>query len=77
MPKHYNFKDPKLSITRKGAVLTVTSEAFAKSVEIYSDSDDFVLSDNYFDMNAGAASVDILRGDPKDVKVRSVYDLGR
>nr|AGS53126.1 beta-mannosidase [uncultured bacterium contig00040] len=76
-PKHFNFIDPKLSVTRDGDALTVTAEAYARSVELYSDEDDFVLSDNFFDISAGSATVRILRGDPKDVKARSVYDVGR
>jgi len=77
MPKHYNFVDPKLNVKRKGNSITVSAEAYAKSVEIYSDDEDFVLSDNYFDINAGSVTVEIARGDPKHLKVRSVYDLGR
>nr|AGS53241.1 beta-mannosidase [uncultured bacterium contig00149] len=76
-PKHFNFIDPKLTVTRDGDTLTVTAAAYAKSVELYSDEDDFILSDNFFDINAGSASVRILRGDPTSVKVRSVYDVGR
>jgi len=77
MPKHYNFIDPKLSIVRDGKYLTVKAEAYAKSVEIYSDDEDFVLSDNFFDVSAGSITVEILRGDPQDLKTRSVYELGR
>ncbi|MCL2030452.1 MAG: glycoside hydrolase family 2 protein [Oscillospiraceae bacterium] len=77
MPKHYKFADPKLTVARDGAVLTVTAAAYAKSVELYSDEDDFLLSDNFFDMNAGRVSVRLLRGDPRHVSVRSVYDLAR
>jgi beta-mannosidase len=77
MPKHYNFTDPKLTVKREGKKITVSAQAFAKSVEIYSDDEDFVLSDNYFDINAGSVTVEISRGDPKRLKVRSVYDIGR
>jgi len=77
MPKHYNFADPKLSVKCDGMNITVTAESYAKSVEIYSPNEDFILSDNYFDINADAISVKILRGNPKDLKVRSVYDIGR
>ncbi|MCL2662921.1 MAG: glycoside hydrolase family 2 protein [Oscillospiraceae bacterium] len=77
MPKHYNFLDPKLTVKRDKNKITVTAKAYAKSVEIYSDNEDFVLSDNYFDINADSVTVDIVRGDPKNLKVRSVYDIGR
>jgi len=77
MPKHFMFTDPKLGIKRDGDMVTVNAAAYAKSVEIYSDNEDFLLSDNYFDINAESFSVKILRGDPQHLKVRSVYDLGR
>ena len=76
-PKHYNFVDPELSVKRDGKFITVSAKAYAKSVEIYSNDDDFVLSDNYFDINANSVTVEIVRGDPKNLKVRSVYDIGR
>jgi len=77
MPKHYEFIDPKLKLTRDGEFISVSAESYAKSVEIYSDDEDFVLSDNYFDLNADTKKVKIVRGDPKSLKVRSIYDLGR
>jgi len=77
MPKHYKFIDPKLTVKQDGKLVNVTAEAYAKSVEIYSDEEDFVLSDNYFDINAGSVTVEVLRGNPQNLKVRSVYDLGR
>jgi len=77
MPKHYNFIDPKLTVKREGGKVKVTTKAYAKSVEVYSDDEDFVLSDNYFDINTGSVIVEIIRGDPQNLKVRSVYDIGR
>jgi len=77
MPKHFAFMDPALKVTRNGDGITVQAQAFAKSVELYSDTEDFVLSDNFFDINEGSITVKILRGDPKHVKVRSVWDIGR
>ena len=77
MPKHYNFTCPNLRIKREGSFITVEAEAYAKSVEIFSDDEDFVLSDNYFDINAGSVTVELVRGDPENLKVRSVYDIGR
>jgi len=75
MPKHFEFADPKLKIERKGNEITVSSSAYAKSIELYSDDSDFVLSDNFFDLNAGSVTVKILRGDAMDIKARSVYDI--
>jgi len=77
MPKHFNFIDPKIQTVREGKYITVTAGAYAKSVEIFSDEDDFLLSDNFFDINASSVTVEIIRGDPKRIKVRSVYDIGR
>lgn len=34
-----------------------------------------ILSDNYFDMNAGKKTVEILEGSPKTIVLRSVYDI--
>jgi len=75
MPKHFNFVDPKLSIKREGKFLKVTAEAYAKSVEIYSEDEDFVLGDNYFGINAGSVTVEILRGNPQRLKTRSVFEI--
>jgi beta-mannosidase len=75
MPKHYNFVNPNLQVKREKDIITVSASGYAKSVEIYSDEDDFILSDNFFDINGNDVSVKILRGDPKNIKVRSVYDI--
>lgn len=74
-PKHFGFLDPQLTCIREGSLLTVHAAAYAKSVEIYSPDSDLVLSDNYFDMNGGQASVRLISGDPKVLCVRSVYDI--
>ena len=44
-------------------------------MEIDSPDADLVLSDNYFDMEAGSRRVKILRGKPKALTLRSVYDI--
>ena len=74
-PKHFNFRDPNLRCEIYGDEITVYADAYAKYVEIDSPDSDFVLSDNYFDMNAGKKTVKIIRGTPKTIKVRSVYDI--
>lgn len=74
-PKHFLFRDPHLRCEINGDEITVYADAYAKYVEIDSPDSDFVLSDNYFDMNAGKKTVRILRGTPKTLKVRSVYDI--
>ncbi len=74
-PKHYGFVDPKLSLRREGNVLTVKAEHFARFVEIEGVDGDVKLSDNFFDMNPGERSVEILEGDAKEFRVRSVWNL--
>ena len=73
-PKHFRFADPKLSVRREGDELVVTAESYARSVEIRAGADT-VLEDNYFDMNGGERRVRILRGEPEELSVRSVYDI--
>ena len=75
VPKHFLFRDPNLSCEINGDEITVYADAYAKYVEIDSPDSDFVLSDNYFDMNAGKKTVKILRGTPKTIRLRSVYDV--
>ena len=75
VPKHFNFVNPNLNYEIDGNTITIHAEAFAKYVEIYSPDSDFILSDNYFDMNAGKKTVKILEGTPKTIKLRSVYDI--
>ena len=74
-PKHFNFIDPNLRCEINGDTITVYADAFAKYVEIDSPDSDFLLSDNYFDMNAGSKTVKILKGTPKTIKIRSVYNI--
>ncbi len=74
-PKHFNFIDPKLTVRIEGDEIVVSSSAYAKSVEIYSPDSDFILSDNFFDINGGEVRVKVLEGEVKNLKVRSVYDI--
>ncbi len=74
-PKHYRFRDPKLTYSIDGDTITVKAAAYARMVEIDSPESDLVLSDNYFDMNAGSVTVKILEGMPKTLRLRSVYDI--
>ena len=75
-PKHYQFKNPELSCTVEGDTITVHASAFAQWVEVDSPDSDFILSDNYFDMEAGTRTLKILEGIPKTIRLRSVYDIG-
>ena len=74
-PKHFLFADPKLRCEVNGDEITVYADAYAKYVEIDSPDSDFVLSDNYFDMDPGKKTVKILEGTPKNIRLRSVYDI--
>ena len=75
-PKHFRFEDPKLAVRREGDEIVVTAKAYARSVEIQCEGD-ALLSDNFFDMNAGETRVKVLRGEPGALSARSVYDIGR
>ena len=55
--------------------ISVTSKSYAQQVEIYSNAEDFILSDNFFDMEPGTRKVTVLEGNPKNVFVRSVFDI--
>lgn len=84
-PKHYRFEDPKLEIApmrtvldgTPGSEVTVRASAFAKDVQIYSEDGYVRLSDNFFDMEAGEKTVTVIEGDTHNLKVRSVYTIGR
>ena len=74
-PKHYHFVNPHLRYQVAGNKITVFADAYAKNVEIASETGDLVLSDNFFDMEAGSKTVTVLEGNPVDLKLRSVYDI--
>ena len=73
-PKHFHFANPELEAHIEGDEIVVTAKTYARSVELMAGADT-LLSDNYFDMNAGTKRVKILRGEAKEVKARSVYDI--
>ena len=73
-PKHFHFADPQLDARIEGDEIVVTAKTYARSVELMAGPDT-LLSDNYFDMNAGTRRVKILRGNADSVKTRSVYNI--
>lgn len=73
-PKHFRFTDPGLTARIEGDEIVVTAKAYARSVELQCGAD-VVLEDNFFDMAGGQRRVKVLRGEVKDVSVRSVYDI--
>ena len=76
-PKHYEFADPNLTLTvaADGKSVTVHADCYAKSVEIYQEDGYVRLDDNYFDMEAGSRTLQILEGSADQLKVRSVYNI--
>ena len=59
----------------EGKQTTDRAGAYARSVEILNENEDLVLSDNYFDLNGDSKTVEILRGKPEGLKLRSVWDI--
>lgn len=74
-PKYFKYKDPKLSYSVSGNEIIIKAQAYAKSVEIQNDSEDLILSDNYFDMNGGEKRVTVIRGNTSNLRLRSVFDI--
>ena len=74
-PKYFRYEDPQLTCRVVGDEIEVTANAYAKSVEILNENEDLILSDNYFDMNAGTKRVKIESGDVSSLRLRSVYDI--
>ena len=75
LPKFFHWEDPKLTYKISGDTITIKAAAYAKSVEIQNRNQDMVLSDNYFDMNAGEKKIKILEGKPGKLRLRSVWDI--
>lgn len=75
VPKYFKYKNPNLRYEVNGNKITVFADSYAKSVEILNANEDLVLSDNYFDMNAGSKTVEVISGKLDEIKLRSVYDI--
>ncbi len=84
-PKHFKWLKPNVSVKAEkkdgGVLLHVTSDVFAKNVELSFKSIDPVLSDNYFDIATKDAVEVFVKTDlsPEallaDMEIRSVYDI--
>lgn len=74
-PKFFHYQNPHLAVRVEGDELVITSQAYAKSVEILNENEDLLLEDNYFDMNAGERRVKIVEGNTEGLRIRSVYDI--
>ncbi len=75
VPKYFRFMNPELDVRLDGEEIVVKAGAYAKNVEILNDTEDLILSDNYFDLNGDEKRVRILSGEPNGLRVRSVYDI--
>lgn len=75
MPRFFRFRDPALKFRIEGDSLVVSASSYARAVCISNEDDDLVLSDNYFDMDAGERRVTIVEGNPDGVTLCSVYDI--
>lgn len=75
LPKFFHYEDPRLAVTAENGCVTVSADAYAKSVEIQNENEDLILEDNYFDLNGGSRTLKVLAGDTKNLKVRSVYNI--
>ena len=74
-PKHFEFEDPQLEVWQEGVMVCIRSSAFAKGVELGNKDGDLLLSDNYFDMDAGVERVRVMQGSMEGLSVRSIYSL--
>ncbi len=76
-PKHYHFADPHLtlSVSDDGKAVTVTADAFAKSVEVYDENGYVRFDDNFFDLEKGSRTLHVEEGVITSLKARSVYDI--
>ena len=86
-PKHFKFLKPNITATVRecegGACLSISSDVFAKNVEISFKNYDIVLSDNYFDLTdnkeyrvvakTSLSANEILN----NIKIVSVYDISK
>jgi beta-mannosidase len=75
VPKHYHFSNPHLRAEIQGDEVVITSDAYAKAVQIEGVDGDMILEDNFFDMEKGEKRVRILSGKAKSVSLKSVYDI--
>lgn len=76
-PKHYKLADPKLSLRTEGDEVIVTAAAYARGVCIMDGGHPAVLSDNFFNMEAGERRVKLEEAPTGALSVISVYDIAR
>ena len=74
-PKYFRYEDPHLQVAVEENRITVQASSYAKGVEILNEEEDLILSDNYFDLNGGSKTVELISGSVRNLKLRSVYDI--
>ena len=74
-PKHYRLDDPEISLTVEGDEIVVRSKAYAMAVKIDNPAGDLLLSDNYFNMEAGEKRIRIISGSREGICAFSLYEL--
>jgi beta-mannosidase len=74
-PKYYDFENPNLRYVLQGDELIISSDCYAKSVQIEGVDGDLLLDDNFFDMEKGEKRIRILSGKASKILLRSVYDI--
>lgn len=75
LPKYFKYIKPNFKIKVNGDKIEISSDVYAKSVEILNENEDILLSDNYFDLNGDTKVIKVLNGKADNLKVRSVYDI--
>lgn len=75
LPKYFRYQNPNLRYEVDGNKITIHADTYAKSVEIRNENDDLILTDNFFDMNAGSKTVEVISGEITNLRLRSVYDI--
>ena len=75
-PQLYRFADPQLTLSVSARTITVHAQSYAKGVCIKSPDGNLRLTDNFFDMEKGERTVEILGDIPEgEYTARSVYDI--
>ena len=74
-PKYYKFENPCLRYRLDGDAILISSDTYAKGVQIEGADGDVILEDNFFDMEKGEKRVRILSGKAEKFVLRSVYDI--
>lgn len=86
-PKHFNFLEPKITVSAKKendtVYLELASDVYARAVEISFNSYDLHLSDNYFDLFSDTPRTVSIKTELSceqlldDISLMSVYNIGR